>query len=210
MGSTSFAHMGRDTINLLIKELADENSFAKWEWLDHSQHGNTVYVLIRKTLKIADAEDRCPYVTEPDGSHRYILVVLTSRSGGEFTYKDLGETAGPVEKDCPERLLRAASPFKEGQGAFGPEWREACRARHKATRSASAAKPKPGDTFRTQRPVTFRDGTSHSEFTCVLVRGRGRKRTAYAAKGSGLFYSFRPETFGFEIISPRANGEDKR
>jgi hypothetical protein len=86
MGSTSFAHRGRDTISLLKQELADENSFGKWEWLDHSQHGNTVYVLIRKTPKAPDAEDRCPYVADADGSHRTILVVLTTRSGGEFTY----------------------------------------------------------------------------------------------------------------------------
>jgi hypothetical protein len=59
------------------------------------------------------------------------------------------------------------------------------------------------------RPVTFRDGTSHSEFTCVMVQGRGRKRTAYAAKGTGAFYVFRPETFGFEILSLRSNADGK-
>jgi len=199
MGSTSFAHLRRDTISLLKKELADENSFGKWEWLDHAERGSTVYVLIRKTPKVP--EDRCPYIADDEGSYKYILVVLSERHGEHFTYKDISETAGPVEKDCPERLLNSASPFKDGQGAFGPKWRADCRARRKEVNRQKASNPKPGDTFRTLKPITFRDGTSHSEFTCRQVRHKGRNAIVYAAKDTGALYRFRPATFGFEILS---------
>lgn len=205
MGSTSLAHFGRDTISLLKNELADENSFGKWEWLDHAVRDSTVYVLIKKTPKVPD--ERCPYVPDSDGSYRYILVVLTERNGEHFTYKDMGETSGPVETDCPERLLKAASPFQDGKGAFGPQWRADCRARRTEANQHKVNAPKPGDVFRTLKPVTFRDGSSHSEFTCRVVRRRGRNATVYTAKGSDTHYRFRPGTFGFEIISTQTKEE---
>lgn len=150
------------------------------------------------------------YVREADGSYRTIVVVLTERRGGEFSFNEISEASGPVEKDCPERLLRVASPLNDGRGAFGPEWRNACRARRTHTRQAKASNPKPGDTFRTLKPVNFRDGTSHSAFTCRLIRQRGRMATVYAAKGSSALYRFRPATFGFEIISIHTTTESRR
>jgi hypothetical protein len=115
-----------------------------------------------------------------------------------------------VETDCPERLLKAASPFKDGHGAFGPQWRADCRKRRADMRPTKGARPQPGQRFRTLRPVTFRDGSSHSEFTCIRVKSRGRTRTVYQAPGSAMLYRFRPETFGFEIISVQTNGEGAR
>lgn len=202
MGTTSFAHNGRDTISLLKKELEGENSFGKWEWLAHAERGNVVYVVIKRTPKIDTADPG--YVRDEDGSYRAITVVLTTRNGVEFSYRDISETAGPVEKDCPERLLKLASDFREGCGAFGPEWRAGCRARRTAMRANKAAAPKPGDHFRTLKPVDFRDGTSHSEFTCVRVRRRGRMATVYQARGTSTLYRFKPATFGFEIIAAHA------
>jgi hypothetical protein len=210
MGWTTFASRGRATVDILKDEINGENEHGKWEWLDHAQRGNVVYAVVRKTPK-GESSDTT-YACEADGSYRFILVVLTSRKGEpgyDFGYKDITETMGPVEKDCPERLLQLASAFRDDYQGYGRAWRESCRQKRRAEAGVTSKRPKPGDTFRTLRPVSFRDGTTHSEFTCVMVQGRGRKRTAYAAKGSGLFYSFRPETFGFEIVSWRSNGEGR-
>lgn len=211
MGWTYFASHGRDTIELLKREFNEDGTFAKWEWLDHAQRGSVVYAVIKKTPK--GENNDTAYEHNANGSFRFVVVILTSRKGEpgyDFGYKDITETSGPVEKDCPERLLRLASPFRYGYQGYGRAWREACRAKRTADACGKAQRPKPGDTFRTLTPVTFRDGATHSEFTCVMVQGRGRKRTAYAAKGSGLFYSFRPDKFGFEILSTRSNGEAAR
>lgn len=204
MGWTSFASRGRATVDILRDEITGENEHGKWEWLDHAQRGNVVYAVVKKTPKGISSD--ATYVPDADGSYCTILVLLTERKAGTFAYKDIGEVCGPVDNDCPERLLRLASPFRDSYQGHARAWRDACRAKRTADTGAKAQRPKPGDTFRTLRPVTFRDGATHSEFTCVMVQGRGRKRTAYAAKGSGLFYSFRPETFGFEILSTRSNG----
>jgi hypothetical protein len=210
MGWTSFASRGRATVDILRHEINGENEHGTWEWLDHAQRGSVVYAVVKKTPKGISSDTT--YVHECDGSFRFIVVFLTSRKGEpgyDFAYKDITETMGPVEKDCPERLLQLASPFRDSYQGHARAWREACRAKRTADAGTKAQRPKPGDSFRTLRPVSFRDGTTHSEFTCVMVQGRGRKRTAYAAKGSGLFYSFRPETFGFEILSRRSNGEGR-
>ena len=154
-----------------------------------------------------DPEDRCPYVADADGSHRYILVVLTTRSGGEFTYKDIGETAGPVEKDCPERLLKAASPFKDGHGAFGPHGGTTAAPAHGAERQRGRTQTRP--TLPHPEPVTFRDGSTPFAIHLPAVQARGRIRTVYAA-WVRPFYRFRPETFGFEIVGADTNAEDAR
>lgn len=208
MGWTTFASRGRATVDILKHEINGENEHGKWEWLDHAQRGSVVYAVVRKTPKGQSSDTT--YVHDDDGSYRFILVVQTSRNGEhgyDFGYKDMSECMGPVEKDCPERLLQLASAFRNDYQGYARAWREACREKRRASADITSKRPKPGDTFRTLKPVSFRDGTTHSEFTCVMVQGRGRKRTAYAAKGSGLFYSFRPETFGFEIVSARC-GED--
>lgn len=211
MGWTYFASNGRDTITLLKNEINEDGTFAKWEWLDHATKGNVVYAVVKKTPK-AENNDTT-YVHDADGSFRFILVLLTSRKGEagyDFGYKDITEAMGPVDKDCPKRLLQLASPLRDDYQGHARAWRQSCRDKRKDDATSKSKRPKPGDTFRTLRPVNFRDGTSHSEFTCVMVKGRGRKRTAYAAKTSGLFYSFQPEIFGFEIISVRRNAENQQ
>ncbi len=208
MGWTYFSSLGRDTIDLLKSEMEGENDFAKWQWLDHARRGSVVYAVIRKTPKLPSNDTT--YVHDADGSFRFIVVLQTSRKGEpgyDFGYKDITESMGPVEKDCPLRLLDLASPLRDDYQGYGRQWRDACRQKVADARRTKATRPKPGDTFRTLRPVSFRDGTRHTEFFCRQVRHRGRMATVYAAKGSGALYRFRPEAFGFEIVSPQTKTE---
>lgn len=208
MGWTYFASLGRNTIDLLKSEMEAENDFAKWEWLDHAQRGSVVYAVIKKTPKLSSNDTT--YVHDADGSFRFIVVLLTSRrgeTGYEFGYKDITESMGPVHNDCPQRLLDLASPFRDDYQGFGRQWRDACRCKRTADRDAKARRPKPGDVFRTLTPVTFTNGHSLSEFTCRQVKRRGRNRTVYAATDTGALYQFRPERYGFEIVSPQTKME---
>lgn len=208
MGWTYFASNGRDTVTLLKREHECENEYGTWQWLDHASKGSVVYALIKFTPK-RESTDKI-YVHDDDGSYRFVTVFLTSRRGEpgyDFGYKDITETMGPCERGCPQRLLNLASPFQPDYTGYGRQWRDDCRAKRQAENSNRAKRPKPGQIFRTHTPVTFTDGSSHSEFTCVQVQRRGRKRTAYAPTGSLLLYSFRPDRYGFEIISTQINQE---
>ncbi len=206
MGWTYFASRGRDTITLLKETFVAENAHAKWEWLDHAVRGTVVYAVMRLTPK--DGSKDTTYVPDADGSFRFIAVFLTSRRGRDgydFGYKDITESMGPVEKDCPKRLLDLASPFRDDYQGSGRAWRDACVNRRVDVRRAKAAKPKPGQTFRTLKPVKFRNGAELSLFECLEIKRGGRRRVLYRPPGSDALYRFNPTFFGFEICAPLAN-----
>jgi hypothetical protein len=201
--------LGRDTITLLKRDHECENEHVKLEWLDHAIKGTVVYAVIKRTAKRNNTDTT--YVHDADGSYRFIAVFLTTRRGEpghNFGYKAIAESSGPCERDCPQRLLNLASPFRDDYAGFGRQWREDCRTKRQTDGINRSKRPKPGQTFRTLKPVTFTDGTAHSEFTCIQVQGRRRKRTAYSPTGSKLLYAFRPERYGFEIINPQTKPEN--
>lgn len=200
MGWTFYPSRGRDTIDLLKAEFVSENQHGKWDWIDHAVRGSTVYALMRFTPKQTSID--ATYIADTDGSYRFIVVFLTSRRGRDgydFGYKDITESMGPCEKDCPTRLIKAASPIRTDDKSYARQWRTDCLAARAANRLANANRPKPGDIFRTNRPVKFTDGSEHSVFTCVTIQRRGRNVTAYRARSTGLLYRFSPAAIGFEL-----------
>lgn len=52
------------------------------------------------------------------------VVVLTGVDDGDFAYKIVSETMGPVHHRCPKNVLDALSPTTN---AYALEWREKCR-----------------------------------------------------------------------------------
>lgn len=81
------------------------------------------------------------------------FVFLTSRSKGEWGYKDMDESVGPSENKCPESILRILSPLAETErNAYAIEWRERCAKFH------NRPKPQVGDTV--TFPTALQFGTS--------------------------------------------------
>lgn len=83
-----------------------------------------------------------------------IFVALLAKHGGDYPgwgYKDMGESSGPNEVDCPLSVLDAASPVEELYTGSSLEWATNWRARvraHWASKTASRATVKtlkPGD-----------------------------------------------------------------
>ena len=59
--------------------------------------------------------DHAYYVADPiDGSITWAAVILTSRSGYDFMYKDLEESMGPYKCSAPASLINKLSPLKDG------------------------------------------------------------------------------------------------
>ena len=85
-----------------------------WNPLKISAVGSTVYAAVERI--------------RPDGD-RYVFgaVFLTHTDMGEyfnFSYKDMDETCGPCERECPVSILNLLTPT---ENVYANEWREACR-----------------------------------------------------------------------------------
>ena len=96
-----------------------------------------------------------------------------ARDGLTMGYKDMTETMGPYNYDCPARILDLLSPT-DNENALA--WREKCRAQ---LALASRRKPAIGDIVILPEPIVFSDGVSESSFTAAEHRARlAFRRTA--------------------------------
>jgi hypothetical protein len=105
----------------------------RMEVVESSQHGQEVYFAV----KIKDPDNYLNYY-EPDvdGSITVGMVILFTNRRGEFMYKDMDETMGPVASNPGKKVLKRLSPLKPADGSDGPlkwatEWRKRGWSRYK-------------------------------------------------------------------------------
>ena len=200
MGWTGFAHHGRATIEILKKEVNGSTEAAEWTWLDQSRRGNTVYALVRCVPKAMGPHRDNGYIRDIDGGYRMLIVFLTQRRGAELLYKDITESMGPREKDCPSRLLDAASPLTD-KAMYARDWRHACMLKAYEAKKAKQRKPKVGQWFKLSTPIEFRGGGKAQVFETLAINRGGRKVTLYKSPQiGGLLLRFNPLNYQFEII----------
>jgi len=96
------------------------NEHGSWEVLDCATVRNTVYMAIRRTL--------------PDGSN-YVFAAVTltkhwprAKDGYNFGWKDMDESSGPCESECPARILKLLSPLDpdDEKNRHAMAWRARC------------------------------------------------------------------------------------
>lgn len=78
-----------------------------------------------------------------------------------FGYKDMDESMGPCEAECPEKILNLLTP---AESKWAIEWRERCRqniARAKEVKD----RLKPGTVIKFEKPLTFTNGWELDVFT---------------------------------------------
>ena len=133
-----------------------------------SQVGTVWYLAVEVQLKDLTAET---YGYEVDAMGRYVfgVVILTRRSAGEWGYKDMDESMGPVEAQAPLALLDLLSPTTK---EYAISWREQCR-KTAAMRSRKIAH---GDCIELTEPLMFKDGCERSKFRVEKVREPWAKR----------------------------------
>ena len=102
MGWTSFqAPAGKRHVEILRAEMPSLT------WLDWEDVGGTIYAA----------------VTHPKIDGVFALVVLIERRGGQFAYKDMDESMGPYESECPARIL---NKLTADANDYAREWRARC------------------------------------------------------------------------------------
>lgn len=128
--------IGWRTKDELVKHLLEPSHTPRHVMLDHAVVGNHLWVL---------------YEDKESGERSINLNLLTGGPRGsgppgrDWGYKDICETSGPCQYDCPERLLKQSTC----QDHYAPAWREECRAwrKEQAARTRWLKSLKHGDTF---------------------------------------------------------------
>ena len=97
--------------------------------LKSSMVGSTYYAAV-KPLKRSGGKDKNGnyfYIDIPDDEHQVFGVVfLTSTNMKDyynFAYKDMDESCGPCQHDCPKGILDLLTPT---ESEYANEWRKAC------------------------------------------------------------------------------------
>lgn len=99
-----------------------------------------------------------------------------------FGYKDMDETMGPCEADCPVAILDLLTPTDREHAIA---WRKRCRAA--AGRRATVPKLRDGDLVVFTEPIRFTDGSEHRRMRVVVDKHRPRAMRFRPPDGSGLY-----------------------
>lgn len=156
--SISASDVGRtaNEINqFLIKEMERGGHL---KVLDVSKKGNVVYMAVRQ-IKLGNI---------------FAAVIPYSFDKGEFFWKEMDDSCGPVQKDCPKRILNQLTPT---DSEFANQWRKECL----ANLTKPKTKYKYGDIIEFANEVTFTDGHKGTSFI-LLKRGNAYRFTPYTGQ----------------------------
>lgn len=84
-----------------------------------------------------------------------------------FGYKDMTETMGPYQYDCPERILRLLTPTED---EYALKWREKCW--ENIRKRKSRPRLTEGALIEFAEPISFADGREEKVFQVVNPRRR--------------------------------------
>jgi hypothetical protein len=122
------------------------------------------------------------------------------REGYIFGYKDMDETVGPNEANCPEAILDLLTPTEY---PYAQAWRTRCRENLAARRLlASKPSPRPGQTIVFDQALSFRDGRSFDRFE-VVANSRSHRTMLFRAMDTGGLYRIRNvKKLTYRLIDP--------
>lgn len=116
------------------------------------------------------------------------------REGYIFGYKDLDETMGPCEAECPSAILDVLTPTAN---EYALAWRARCHAG--ATERATKPRLRNGWTLVFAEPVRFADGAEHRRLQVVIDPHRPRAVRFRPEKGYGLYRIDRLDAYRYDI-----------
>ena len=122
------------------------------------------------------------------------------REGYILGYKDMDETMGPNESNCPEAILDLLTPTEY---PYAQAWRARCRENAAARRALSRKPaPRPGQTIVLDQPLSFRDGHTLDRFE-VVANPRSHRTVLFRALDNGRIYRItRVKKHSYRLIDP--------
>lgn len=125
---------------------------------------------------------------------------LRDREGYIFGYKDMDETVGPNESDCPEAILDLLTPTEY---PYAQAWRTRCRENAAARRALSSKpSPRPGQTIVFDQALSFSDGRSLDRFEVVANPRSHRTVLFRAADTGGLYRITNVKKRAYRLVGP--------
>jgi hypothetical protein len=107
------------------------------------------------------------------------------REGYIFGYKDMDETVGPNEADCPEAILDLLTATEY---PYAQAWRARCRENAAARRTLSSKpSPRAGQTIVFDQPLSFSNGRTFDRFE-VVANPRSHRTVLFRAADVGGLY----------------------
>lgn len=105
-----------------------------------------------------------------------------ARDGYIFGYKDMDETVGPCEAECPVAILDLLT---ETEKKYALAWRARCR--QNAEMRARRPRLRNGWTLVFEAPLAFSDGTTHQRLEVAIHPAR-RRAIRFRPPGGGALY----------------------
>ena len=135
-----------------------------WRVLDAARIANTIYMAVNSTDK-------------PTGkSYVFAAVILISNTKKHgFGYKDMDESVGPCQCDCPDRIMRLLTPDRDlPNPGYAADWRARVEARKAAKRQQTQRRQslRIGTIITLPIAATFRSGITASRFRLAHFRRR--------------------------------------
>ena len=159
----------------------------KFEVLKSAMVGSTYYAAVKRTTFATK--------DKPEDSIVFAAVCLTSTNVNDyynFSYKDMDETYGPCQCDCPQSILSLLTPT---DSKYANEWRKACfdALKHKRNKVSLSSLPV-GSEIKYKRY----DGT---EITLVKHEPAYQfKRSFWMIKGEFKYISSKHIPKNYEVI----------
>ena len=153
-----------------------------------STHDEVQFTVLRSALRSMRTYYAAVERKTPGGERKVFAVVCLvkynprDREGYIFGYKDMEESMGPYEADCPVPILDLLTPT---ENAHALEWRARCR--EAAKRKARRPKLRLGATVVFTEPIAFTDGAIHDRLTVVIDPRRPRAVRFRPVAGGGLY-----------------------
>jgi hypothetical protein len=128
------------------------------------------------------------------------MIHRAPKSYENFGYKPIYEFAGPVESECPERILNKLSPLSEIEATgdyagdsikWAQEWRNRCKESIAFSKRLSK-----GEVVKTKNPISFTSGAEYQYF-----KRENRKWYAIADYGTKHERSVRVNLRGSKYMS---------
>ena len=167
--------IGYDKERLLKDRLRDKQSsknekgeYVEWKTIAHSLRGNNLWYVVE-------------YTTYGEGYRntiRYIALDLIGydRYSGSWGYKDISESMGPTEKNCPLKFFDMVPVPCDSNCAH--EWREAVRKWHSMTneqrKKLKEINPQPGEKWLLKDGLVDRDTRKIKLHTAWIRKVVGR------------------------------------
>jgi len=133
-------------------------------WTCMPREGRTVKEILtaacmpHKVLDMAIVNRSTAYVAceLPYGVAALVFLLRYKREFYDFCYKDMDESMGPAERDCPERILRLLTAEPVG---YAKGWREKCWSNVERKKKILL-----GKSFKLESPTRFGDGVYRQSF----------------------------------------------